>query len=314
MDQHKEKAYHAVVGALVGDVASMGLHWLYDQQQIIKVAGNHPEFHAPDRFDYQDKGFFAHEGKSVGDHSQYGAQVLAMVDALTCAKAYSEKCYIEHFREWFDFGGYWVGYIDKPTKITLQNIHQLEANGLPVTQCGADDTQLPAISKLIPLIACFHTSNELPAMVESAVRVTNNNDKAVEWAQALTLLLQAAIQGHTPMQCVEMVRQTCSSFIHEQVNLALAEPELSITEAAQKFGLHCDLAAAFPVIIRIVATAKNYEQGIRDNILCGGDNCGRSIIIGAVLAASYFDDDRSMPCEWLARLNLNGSVLALPIQ
>ena len=39
MDNHKERAFYAVVGALVGDAASMGLHWLYDQERILQVAG-----------------------------------------------------------------------------------------------------------------------------------------------------------------------------------------------------------------------------------------------------------------------------------
>ncbi|MBW3696187.1 ADP-ribosylglycohydrolase family protein [Vibrio sp. T187] len=314
MDHHKERAYHSVIGALVGDAACMGFHWLYDQQQIRKIAGDKPEFHSSNRYEYQDKGYFAHEGKSVGDHSQYGAQVLAMVDSLATNKIYQEEDYIREFRNWFDFGGQWVGYIDKPTRITLVNIHQLEQQELPITRCGADDTQLPAVAKLVPLIACFHGLSELPKMVESAVRVTNNNDQSVEWAKAITLLLQAALQGNTPMQSVEMVRQTCSEFIFEQVNLALSEPDEHITVAAERFGLHCGLDAAFPLIMRIVATASSYQQAMRDNIFCGGDSCGRGVIIGAILAACYFDSSGSIPSEWLAKTKLQGNVLALPIQ
>lgn len=63
MDNHKERAFYAVVGALVGDAASMGLHWLYDQERILHVAGFEPEFRSPNQFDYQDKGYFAHQGK-----------------------------------------------------------------------------------------------------------------------------------------------------------------------------------------------------------------------------------------------------------
>lgn len=314
MDNHKERAFYAVVGALVGDAASMGLHWLYDQERILHVAGFEPEFRSPNRFDYQDKGYFAHQGKTSGEQSQYGAQLLAMVDSLVNNQKYDEANYIQHFRFWFDFGGSWQGYIDKATRMSLLNIHQLELEDAPITACGADDTQLPAVSKIIPLVACTYTSHTLPAMVESAVRVTNNNDKAVEWAQAITLLVQAAIQGNSPLQSVEMVRQTCSKFVHDQIDMALADPELSITDAAKKFGLHCELSAAFPLLIRIIAGAQSYKQGIRDNILCGGDSCGRAIVIGAVLAACFYEEDAGIPTEWLKQVELNGGVLSLPIE
>lgn len=59
MDNHKERAFYAVVGAFVGDAASMGLHWLYDQERILHVAGFEPEFRSTKQFDYQDKGYFA---------------------------------------------------------------------------------------------------------------------------------------------------------------------------------------------------------------------------------------------------------------
>ena len=92
MDNHKERAFYAVVGALVGDAASMGLHWLYDQERILQVAGFEPEFRSPNESDYQDKGYFAHQGKSAGDQSQYGAQLLAMVDSLVDNQHYDEAC------------------------------------------------------------------------------------------------------------------------------------------------------------------------------------------------------------------------------
>ncbi|WP_338062276.1 ADP-ribosylglycohydrolase family protein [Vibrio variabilis] len=51
-----------------------------------------------------DKGYYAHEGKKPGDYSQYGAQMIAMLDAIAMHGQYDEAQYIQAFREWFDMG------------------------------------------------------------------------------------------------------------------------------------------------------------------------------------------------------------------
>ena len=80
-----------VIGALVADAASMGLHWLYDQERIREVAPEAPEFRAPDPVNYEDApGYFAHAKLKTGDQTQYGAQLTVLLNALKttdCAQA-----------------------------------------------------------------------------------------------------------------------------------------------------------------------------------------------------------------------------------
>ena len=156
MNSENNRALNSVIGALVADAASMGFHWLYDQVAIKTLSNGTPEFHAANEKDYIDKGYYAHHGKKPGDYSQYGAQMIAMLDAIAKQGRYDETNYIQAFRDWFDLGGMWCGYIDKPTKLTILNIHALEAQEKPLHQVGADDTQNPAISKLPPLLAIHH--------------------------------------------------------------------------------------------------------------------------------------------------------------
>ncbi|MEF1305137.1 ADP-ribosylglycohydrolase family protein, partial [Vibrio owensii] len=105
MTHRNARSLHAIIGALVGDAASLGFHWLYDQELIRQFGSPHPEFHQPNRTEYHDKGYFAHGSKQVGDLTHYGAQLVAMLDALVQTGHYDEARYIRSFREWFDFGG-----------------------------------------------------------------------------------------------------------------------------------------------------------------------------------------------------------------
>lgn len=60
----------------------------------------------------------------------------------------------------------------------------------------------------------------------------------------------------------------------------------------------------------LLLNATSYEASIRENILCGGDSCGRAILLGAVLAACYQGTDEDIPRDWELKVSLPKSLLA----
>lgn len=312
-----DRARHAVLGALIGDAATMGFHWLYNQERIAELGGADPAFRTPNAADFLDTdgqslGYFAHGGKTAGQPSHYGAQMLAMCDALAQKGTYDADAYVQSFRRAFDYGGQWVGYIDRPTRATLNAMAATAAvdDTASLALCGADDAQLPAVSKLPPLIARHHGDAGLSDMVESAVRVTNNRDDSVAWGLAVAAMLSAAIDGSSPLSCVEAARGI-DAHVDSQIDAALAMRDKTSSEVATAFALHCQLEKAFPVMIHLIATAVSYKGAICANILAGGDNCGRSIPVGAVLGACFANDaGATIPADWLARVDIPGAVFA----
>lgn len=305
MTSPTDKARAAVLGAVVADAASMGLHWLYDQERLRAVAGDQPEFRAPNRADFGDKGYFAHDGKPAGALSQYGAQMLVMSRALAQSGVYDADAYAAEFRATFGYGGQWVGYIDRPTRSTLDAMTVAEAAKRPLTGSGADDAQLPAVSKLPPLVARWHGDSRLSGWVESAVRVTNDRDDSVAWGQAIAAMISAAIAGAAPEEAVAAARGT-DAMIDRQIEAGLSHPGRSTADVATAFGLHCQLEVAFPVICHAIATATDYVSAVRDNILAGGDNCGRAVPIGAVLGACFAGTAQGLPADWLLKTDWTG--------
>jgi ADP-ribosylglycohydrolase len=304
------RAWHANVGALVADAASMGFHWLYDQSRIAEFANNAPEFHTPCKEEYADKGYFAHANKKPGDLTQYGAQMLALLDSLTEHGEYVESEYIESYRHWFDFGGKWQGYVDAPTKKTLINIHQLEAKGLPFIAVGADDKQNPALSKLPPIVTRYYQEEELLDWVETSVRVTNNNDVAVEYAKGIAVMLRWALLGHEPKECLKVAHRL-GGRVAKDIDTVLIMRQSSSREVAQKVGMHCDLDVSFILICHLLFHATNYKQSIRENIYCGGDSSGRAIALGAILGASYQGGSKAIPSDWIEKTDLPQNVFGL---
>tara|TARA_R110002110_G_scaffold96093_4_gene247866 strand:+ start:1793 stop:2977 length:1185 start_codon:yes stop_codon:yes gene_type:complete len=367
----------ALAGGWVADAASLGLHWLYDSQRIHEVGGASPEF-LPPKADYFKGGFgyFAHEGKQAGDISHYGAATGVLTDSLLAHNGTLDiRDYQRRFRAFFGPGGRWQGYIDNPTRGTLDNLNTIEQKAieqalsatavkltekqkrvlvqkvLPYTrrlsgeqladpvrkaisltyqepeiqeagvhlaetidhhllpESGADDMQLPAISKLPPLVASYYGSNNLLKVTEAAVRVTNHNDEAVAWAKCAARLLDHLFRGN-PMS-VALDAGTAEAPAPENLNKARTGSVLDAPGAGDVYGRTCYLHEAMPVIFHILSHASSYTEAVRANIQCGGDSCGRAWIIEPALAALYgVGGERGIPLSWLARLTDAPAIIA----
>lgn len=224
------------------------------------------------------------------------------------AGKYDKTHYENLFCEHFGYGGQYVGYIDHPTKDTLNNITVATVSGVKTTNSaheyhGADDQQLPALAKLPPLIAVYQGNKQLKEVVESAVRVTNNNDLAVEFGLAAATLIEAVIAGDSPEKAIAQLSLTTNTEIKELIQQASSysqEDNLSVTS---KFGTACKLVYGFPSTIHNILTADSYTAAIRKNIYAGGDSCGRAILLGSVLGAWYgVGGENGVPIEWIEKL------------
>ena len=112
-----------ILGAVVADAASMGLHWIYSQPTIRRIAPQSPEFAEPLAENYeQGPAFFAHERRHAGESSLYGEHVVVMLQSLAAASGrFDEAEFLSRYRKHFGPGGDYVGYVDTPTRETLFN-------------------------------------------------------------------------------------------------------------------------------------------------------------------------------------------------
>lgn len=367
---NKERIRNTILGALVADAASVGFHWLYDQERIRQIAPKVPEFRSPTQNDYEGfPGFYAHGHKRAGELSQYGEQAIVLLRSLSDNNGQYKKNHYENlFRQHFGYGGGYVGYIDHPTRETLDNITTVEhqalqrAEAIPfngdsnskhmmVTKVlanikatqgeelrlkleeavrqthdddemvayafeiveelenivgyhGADDEQLPAISKLPPLVAIYAGKDVLHEIVESAVRVTNNNDLAVHFGQASASIIEAAVLGADVEPAILGVAKHADPGVAKLVDAAFSLRDKDNVEVTATFGMSCNLAFGIPSVIHNLVTSGSFVQAIRQNIYAGGDSCGRAILLGAVLGATMgINEETGIPQLWIDNLS-----------
>jgi ADP-ribosylglycohydrolase len=363
------RAKNSILGALVADAATMGFHWLYSQKRILEVAPNNPEFRHPTESDFRGNvGYFAHAMKKAGELSHYGEQCRVMLLSLVGnGGRYEKQHYQEMFRSRFGYGGEFVGYIDRPTRQTLDTIYRhesdalLQANSIPYSgeasdrqglmtkvlaaakryrgerlleeaqafarhashsneaseyisalvkaldagedYPGAIDEQLPAISKLPPLVARYADHEDLLDMSTSAVRVTNNTPRAVDFGTVCTHMLQAVVLGESVQSAMDRGVAAATDSTRELLEKVLAL-DTSVSEATARFGLHCDLGSGVPSVMYNLKSAGSFVEAVRRNIYAGGDNCGRAIVLGAVCGACFGRaGSNGIPNEWINKLH-----------
>lgn len=282
-----DRARNMLLGALVADAASMGFHWLYDQERIAALGGDSPEFRTPSEADFNGvKGYFAHGGKPAGALSHYGEQCLVMLRAIAAKGGYDRAAYETEFQAAFGYGGTYTGYIDRPTRATLD---ALAADPEGEGYFGADDVQLPATSKLPGVVVC-HGADK--ATVESAVRVTNNNDTAVAYGEFVAEIMADVLGGSTPQSAIKEAAEKQPDAVRKA--LEMQGDTITVTGA---IGMSCQLDYGIPSVTHNAVHCGDFKQAIRTNILAGGDSCGRAIVLGALMGAEF-----GVPQDWAERL------------
>ena len=296
----------SALGVLVADAAALGLHWLYDLERMHQVvADNEPCFFTPNADHYEGQvGYFAHAGKLAGEQSHYGESYLLNLLHLSEQGKFNTQIFQQQFISTFGPGGSYIGYIDSPTRQSLQNLQELASNDDANTaHSGADDHQIPALTPVSALCASYPANELTDAEIENAIRVTNNNDLAVNCGLYFSKILQAVLNGNSIADSFANAAEHAPDEIKENITKALNMPATDLDTAATLFGQVCGLEETMPLTAYILSNSSNYKQAIEMNILAGGDSCGRAVMLGAIAGAHYgLGGEKGIPHAWLFNL------------
>ena len=296
----------AILGALIADSAALGLHWLYDSEriaQIEKIKGL--VFLQPDANDYADtSGYFAHGNKSAGDSSGYGEVCLLLLRHFAQHGQFNRVAYQTEYRSHFGPGGAYIGYVDSPTRQTLQTLLPLKPEDFPENS-GADDDQFAALAT-IPVVVTMHTGSQeaLKVKIDQVVRLTNHNDTAVAAAQYAGCVLLEVLSGKSINQAFTSALPHAGEKLTPLLEEVLQTRVFDSAAVAKRFGSACHVLEGLPIIAHITQHAPDYRTAIEENIRIGGDSCGRAIMLGAIIAAytaQHSEQKFSIPLEWAVR-------------
>jgi ADP-ribosylglycohydrolase len=290
-----------LLGSFIGDALALGPHWIYDPNEISKQLGKITHFHSP-LASY-------HPGKSAGDFTHYGDQVLVLLRSIVKTGRFDLKAFASDWRSFWENPAT-TSYRDGATRTTLANLQKGDAPDA----AASTSHDLAGAAKIAPLFLL--PWNHLQDQVTAARALTafTHNDPAVMDAAEFFTRTTSAIQAgqDIPSALQDAVAAVTGNRLPEMLESALrsSKSRVSDTEALIAHGLSCAVFDGFPGVCHLLFKYPGDPvTALTENAGAGGDSAARGLILGLVYGAAHPVSE--WPPEWLAGLKARPEIDSL---
>ncbi|MCU0538962.1 MAG: ADP-ribosylglycohydrolase family protein [Desulfobacterales bacterium] len=285
-----ETARTMVFAAFTADALALGAHWIYDTRRIDETFGRIRDFQKPQPPTY-------HPARERGELTHYGDQTLVLLSSIAECGGFDASAFS---RAWQELFRTYDGYIDGATRGTLANL----AAGSRPTAAGSSSADLAGAARIAPLVYAYRDDPE--RLVEAArhqTALTHNHPQVIAAAEFFARAAQHALHGVPARQALERAADEAPlpAEMLEWVDLGLRSTGDDTRSSILGFGQMCEIAAAFPATVHLVATYENrLEEGLIENVMAGGDSAGRGLVTGMLLGAG--GGPAALPRRWREEL------------
>jgi ADP-ribosylglycohydrolase len=280
MNDLKSKKAGLLFGSYCADALSLGVHWIYDSQELAKKHGRVTEYKAPGADSY-------HPHKQAGDQGHVGDQSLCLLKFLTRERKWDPSNFMD---DWIGMWPDYNDYVDGATKATLANIQ----NQTDKTQGGSDSIEIAGSARIAPLIAFLSNSSE-EEVVQASIEQTMLTHRSEEAEEAATFLAKAGYRLIHGANLLDTLNETAPEWALKKANSVLSE---NAVDAIGKLGPACSISSALPAVLYLtIKHGSDIETAFIENAMAGGDNCARGLVLGMLLGAT--DGMASIPNHWV---------------
>ena len=276
-----------VFSSFVADSLALGAHWIYDTELIKSTFGR------VDRLLQPIEGSF-HPQKKAGEFTHYGDQTLCLLEFISESSGFDPGRFS---RAWSEFMETYRGYMDHATLETIDNINR---GGNPESS-GSDSTDLGGASRISPILFLYRKNADMAAAASKAqTALTHKNPAVLDAAEYFARVTLKSLGGASPVSALQQIATDHyrDTQIQKWVRWGIGTASADTKETVLRFGQMCDINAAFPSVIHIIA---KYENNLKDalieNVMAGGDSAARGMIVGMVLGS--FHGIGSLPEQWI---------------
>jgi ADP-ribosylglycohydrolase len=286
MNDLTNKQSGLLFGSYCADALSLGVHWIYDANELAQKHGRITHYKAPGADSY-------HPHKQAGDQGHVGDQSLCLLTFLSREKKWDPSMFME---DWLGMWPDYNDYVDGASKATLANVQ----NQTDKTQGGSDSVEIAGPARIAPLIVYLSSSSE-SEVVKAAVEQTMLTHRSKEAEESATFLAKAGHRLIHGARLEDTVRETAPEWALKSANSVLPQ---NAVDAIAKLGPACSISSALPSVIYLALKhGENTEIALIENAMAGGDNCARGLALGMLLGAA--NGYTSIPEQW--RNDLNGA-------
>mmetsp|Transcript_23244 Transcript_23244/g.55309 ORF Transcript_23244/g.55309 Transcript_23244/m.55309 type:complete len:364 (-) Transcript_23244:93-1184(-) len=295
----EQRAKNAVVGALVGDAASMGLHWIYDDAKLSNLVRrkgllSFPSARRPEFFEPPSSPAYTY---SSGSQTPYGDEVLPLLQNLAAHDNFDKDTYTEESH--------------KAAKEYSGRLNKVMTEFIDTKSASSKNMQAHGMVKA-PFVAARYagsqTNNTVAEVTRKAAQVHQQLTEPVEVAVVAARMLELVILGKSVKDAFEETLEdnTLCTWGRAVLRDAL---DYEGKDPVAHFGKSSTLPGSFQGAAALLKSATSYEQVMRENILAGGDSASRAVWIGAVMGAVG-----GVPKTWKAKTSRIGEIEKLADQ
>ena len=270
-------------GSYCADALSLGVHWIYDPNELAQKHGRITYYKAPGPDSY-------HPHKQAGDQGHVGDQALCLLNFLLKEKIWDPSGFMD---DWLGMWPDYNDYVDGATKTTLANIQ----NQTDKTQGGSDSVEIAGPARIAPLIVFLSNSSE-NEVVKAAVEQTMLTHRSKEAEESAIFLAKAGYRLMHGANLLDTLNETAPAWAREKADGVLSENSV---DAISKLGPACSISSALPSVLYLALKYEDdIENALTENAMAGGDNCARGLVLGMLLGAA--NGMTSIPNHWVENL------------
>ena len=289
MNDFNNKQSGLLYGSYCADALSLGVHWIYDTNELAQKHGRITQYKSPGADSY-------HPHKQAGDQGHVGDQSMCLLTFLTREKKWDDSSFME---DWISMWPDYNDYIDGATKATLANI----LNQTDKTQGGSDSVEIAGPARIAPLIVFLSNSSE-NEVIKAAVEQTMLTHRSKEAEESATFLAKAGYRLIHGANLLDTLNETAPEWALKKATNVLSE---NAVDAISQLGPACSISSALPSVLYLaIKHGSDTETAFIENAMAGGDNCARGLALGLLLGAA--NGVSSIPRTWVEELDTRKSL------
>jgi ADP-ribosylglycohydrolase len=289
MNDLTNKQSGLLFGSYCADALSLGVHWIYDANELAQKHGRITHYKAPGTESY-------HPHKQAGDQGHVGDQSLCLLQFLAREKKWDASAFMN---DWLSMWPDYNDYVDGATKATLTNVQNLSDK----TLTGSDSAEIAGPARIAPLVAFLSHSSE-SEVVQAGLEQTLLTHRSKETEESATFLAKAGYRLMHGAKLLDTLNKTAPEWALKSANSVLSE---NAVDAIAKLGPGCTISSALPSILYLAMKhGDDTETAFIENAMAGGDNCARGLALGLLLGAA--NGMSSIPEDWVEELDARRSL------
>ncbi len=284
----KTNAKAMVLASFAADSLALGVHWIYNTDEIVRKFGRVENLQKPLDNSY-------HPTKDLGEFTHYGDQTLVLLESVARHCGFALKHFAQSWRELFKD---YRGYFDYATKETLENFEV----GKNPQESGSMSTNLGGAARIAPLAYLYDDNLEkFIASAKAQTVMTHNNPQVIDSAEFLARVTWNILNGSSPTAAIAKVsdKEFNKDPMRKWIATGMDTDRLDTRQAIMGFGQMCYTPAALPSAIHLIAKYEdNLKEALIENVMAGGDSAARGMVVGMILGAHLGQE--AIPQHWLA--------------